>query len=101
MDEPCELCGAAEQLVEGLDVQPPRRFDKADGRSITAVRPLRSVPADARFDGVPHDIQDRRDEIRVAIDLNGEWTILKQVRFASVPAVGPARMISVQQLKPF
>ncbi len=99
MDEPCELTGAAEQLVEGLDVQPRRRLDEADGRSITAVGPLRSVFANARFDGVPHDIQDRRDEIRVAIHLNGEGTILEQVRFASVPAVGPARMISVQQLK--
>jgi hypothetical protein len=99
MDESRELCGAAEELVEGLDVQPRRRLDKADGRSITAVRPMRSVLANAGFDGVPHDIQDRRHEIRVAIHLNGEGTILKQVRFAPVPAVGPARMISVQQLK--
>ncbi len=99
MDEPCELGGAAEELVESLDVQPRRRLDKADSRSITAVRPLRSVPADARFDGVPHDIQDRRGEIRVAIHLNREGTILEQVRFTSVPAVRPARMIAVHQLK--
>ena len=77
MDEPCELRSAAEELVERLDIEPRRRLREPDGRPVAAVWPLRRARADTRLYGVPDDIQDRRDEICVAVHLNGEGTILE------------------------
>ena len=99
MDEPCELRGAAEELVEGINVQPRRRLGQPDGGSIAAVRPLRCTRADARFDGVANDVKDRRDQVGVGIHLNGERSILEQVGLAPMSAICSARVIAVQQLK--
>jgi len=39
VDESCELGGAAEEFVQGFDVEPKGRFGEPDGRVVAAVRP--------------------------------------------------------------
>jgi len=57
------------------------------------------VFTDPRLDGVPDDVEDRRDEIGVAVHLGGERSIFEQMRFAAMPAICSARVIAVQQLE--
>ena len=100
MDEPRELGGAAEQLVEGVYGEPRRRLGKPDRCAIAAVRPVRRVLADASGDGVPNDIQDGRDQMGITGHLDRVRPVLEQVRIARVPAIRSARVIAIQQLKP-
>src|SRR6266700_2937933 len=99
VDESCELGGTAEELVQGFDVEPGRRFGTPDGRVVAAERPLRSVVADACGDRVPNDVEDRRSEIPIARHLAGERTIAEEVRDPLMPAIRPSRVRPVHQLE--
>ena len=99
MDEPRELRSTAEELVERLDVEPRRRLREPNRCPVAAVRPVRGVPADAGFNRVPDDVEDCRDQIGVAIHLDGERPILEKVRLAPVPAICSARVVAVQHLE--
>src|SRR5438105_13722360 len=95
MDEPCELGRPAEELVESGDIEPRRRLGLPDCCAVTAVGPVRRMRADARLDRVSDDVEDRGDEIGVAIHLEGERSILEQMRLPPVPAIRAAGVIAV------
>src|SRR3954466_16307446 len=95
MDESCELLRAAEELVQGFDVEPRRCFGGAGRRPVAAVRPVRRTATDACGDRVAEGVQDGPNQVRVARDVLREGPILEEVRFPAVAAIRAARVIAV------
>src|SRR5882724_9652554 len=99
MDEPCELLGAAEELVESRNVQPRRRLGRADGRAVAAERPVRRTLADAGRDRITKGIQNRCDQVRIALDMLRKGPVFEEMRFPTMTAVRATGVVAVQQLK--
>src|SRR6267378_2262397 len=100
MDESGELGRAAKEAVVSAAVQPRRRLGLSNSCVVAAVRPLRRVLADPRFNRVPDYVEDRRNQIGVAVNLCRKRSVLEEMRLASVPAICSARVVAVQHLEP-
>ena len=69
--------GRTEQSEHLVDNEPPRCSLESDRRPIAAVRPEPGVLAQSGCHGIPDDIEDRADEMRVRSDLSAIEAILK------------------------
>src|SRR6266404_2036207 len=97
--EPRLRAVVAEEWQHSAEGEPRRRAFEPGGSAVAAVGPVAGVAADPGLHGVARDIEDRGDEMQLALHVECEEPVLEEMADAPVSAIRAAGVIPVDRLE--